>query len=432
MTGGFEYCSFMPHDVVVDEDGARLRVDCLLRLALGLIEAGHPGSGALNITDSCARALGVGDVVLVDLGRTLSLQYVLPDGRSIVRTGTAATFGNVDCRAMKRLHRLVADLTAGRITAADLPDALDDALNRPGPPLWWRVAGMTVLAFAVAWQVGVGARAAAVAAALQVASSLVGAAAGRFGIPRVFGSAAQALLSGPLIVAAHAIGAVTWVDAAVCVAVPWMLIVPLPALVATVVDAVAESYGAATARAFVVVLTSGGLALGALVAIQLGARLDLAGGPRDLRLPVLPIALGLLFSAIGALANAMANGGGRDLLIPAAVIGVFTASVNLVLVHAVGLPATWASLGAAVTLGFVSAIWARFVPYPSAVLALMGITGALLPGLTVYLGIAHEIFRQSGGPLFLAAAVTGVGLGVGVALGELIARVVPGPAEQDD
>ncbi|GAA4401540.1 hypothetical protein GCM10023147_41210 [Tsukamurella soli] len=416
---------------MLDEDGARLRVDALLRLALGLIESGHPGSGALDIALSCARALGIGDVVIVDLGRTLSLQYLLPDGESVIRTGTAATFGTVDCRAMKRLHRLVADVVVGRIGADALPGALDDVLERPGPPLWWSVAGMTVLAFAVAWQVGVGARAAAVAAVLQVASSLVGALAARLGIPRVFGAATQALLCGPLIVAAHAIGVVTWVDAAACVGVPWMLIVPLPVLVATVVDAVAERYGAATARAFVVVLTSGGLALGALVVVQLGARLDI-GGSRDLTLPVLPIALGLLFSAIGAMANAMANGGGRDLLIPAAVIGVFTAGVNLVLVHAVGLPADWATFGAAVTLGFVSAVWSRFVPYPAAVLALLGITGALLPGLTVYLGIAHEVFRASGGPQFLAAAVTGVGLGVGVALGERLSRVVPGPVVQDD
>ena len=64
-----------------------------------------------------------------------------------------------------------------------------------------------------------------------------------------------------------------------------------------------------------------------------------------------------------------------------------------------------------------AAMWSRRSPYPPSVLALMGITGALLPGLVVYQGLATELFRDTGLPSFTQAGLVIVGLGIGTTAG---------------
>ncbi|WP_454166188.1 hypothetical protein [Gordonia iterans] len=243
---------------------------------------------------------------------------------------------------------------------------------------------------------------------------------GRFGVHRLFACAGQAVLAAALIGAAHWAGLIRGIDAAASLGVPWLLAIPLPVLIAMVVDVVYEHPAGAMARCFVVLLGGGGVALGAYAVLSVLAALD-PPEHRDIVLPSLPIWLGLIAAVVGAVANAMANGGGPDLLAPAALIGLFTAGVNQALLHAAHVPASWATFGASVVLCYACAFWSRRSPYPVSVLALMGITGAIIPGLTVYVGVAETVFGQSGTGAFSQAVLTGTGIGVGVAAGVLLA-----------
>lgn len=119
----------------------------------------------------------------------------------------------------------------------------------------------------------------------------------------------------------------------------------------------------------------------------------------------------------------MANRGGTQLLLPAALIGGATAVVNQTLMLVVGVPAAWSGPIVSVLLGFCSALLAPRLAYPAPALALMGITGALLPGLVVYHGLVYEVFHKSGSAFFVSAAVTCAGLGIGTAFGFILASL---------
>ncbi|MEP9416162.1 threonine/serine exporter family protein [Gordonia sp. VNQ95] len=409
----------MASDETLDADTSHRRVGLVLSLALGLIESGYPTSDALVLAHRCARSIGLAGTVIIDQGRALVVEFPFRDGQSVVRVGEMASLGGIDCRRMKRIGDLAEQVIAGRLPADAMAQRLADIRRQPGPRPWVITAGMAVLAFAIALQVGVNVTASVVAAIVQVVVSVLGFLAARFGVRTIFVRAAQAIVAACGVALAHVIGVLSWFEAVACVGVPWMLLIPLPVLVSMVVDAVNDLYIAAVARAFVVVIATGGVALGAYAVVDVGSRLELTA-PGDLSLPTLPLTLALLFSVIGAVANALANGGEADLLIPAAVLGLVTAVVNQSLVRGAGIGSTAATVCASIVLGVVSALWAKHSPYPSAVLSLMGITGALIPGLTVYLGIVRTVFGQSGTGAYVTALVTGAGIAVGVALGGLV------------
>lgn len=203
---------------------------------------------------------------------------------------------------------------------------------------------------------------------------------------------------------------------AAAVAVTWTLLVPLPHIVGWVADAAGSEHLAAVARASSALLVVSGIVIGGTLVIAGADRLGFEPA-QNWQLPTLAIPLGLLFAVLGAMANAVANGGGLDLLGPAAVIGLATAACNQTLIHVLGVPSAWAAAIAAVLLGIGASLWSRRIPYPGSVLALMGITGALLPGLTVYQGLAAELGHHSGVSPFATAAAVCFGLGVGVTFG---------------
>lgn len=403
-----------------DAAAARGPVDALARLAAGFVGSGFPSSEAFDISRRCARGLGIGDVIILDAGQVVTVQYVAADGASVDRTVVAVGFGGINCQAMKTLDQLAEATAHGRLDAAGLSAGLDALEQEPPPNAAMLTAGMATLAFAIALQVGIGWLPALITAAIQAVVTVTATYCGRWGVRRLFLCAGQAMLAGLLIGGAHLWGLMGAVDAAAALGVPWLLAIPLPILIGMVVDFVREIPAAAMARMFVVLVGGGGVAIGAVVVLTAIHSLDPAVG-HDVGLPTLPIALGLLFSVIGALANALANGGAWDLLWPAAVAGLVTAVVCQSLIHGAGWSGLWASTMASVVLGFLCALWERRSPYPTSVLALMGITGAIIPGLTVYAGIAKLVFGGSGTADFVSALLTGVGIGVGVAFGVLLA-----------
>ena len=264
--------------------------------------------------------------------------------------------------------------------------------------------------------------AAATAAVAYLVTALAGRGAGAIGLPRMFTMALQAVTSGLVGVIAIALG-VGMHDALLAVAVNWMLLIPLPQLIATVIDAVDGQPHAALTRATSLVTAVGGVVLGAAVVIALTRPISPDAVAIDL--PVLPLVGVVIFCMLGAVGNALANGGGRDLLIPAAIIGIGVALLGQALIGPLGMSAVWASGVCAVVLGLVCAVWARRTRYSSTALALVGLTGALLPGLTVYQGIAAELAGSADAVgYFLHAALVGVVLGVGTSRGYTLARVL--------
>ncbi|MGI6878534.1 hypothetical protein [Microbacterium sp. gxy059] len=220
---------------------------------------------------------------------------------------------------------------------------------------------------------------------------------------------------GHLAVPLVQLGLVEPVGAAAAFAVSWLLILPLPQVIEATTDAVEGAYTSALVRVANVAVTAGGIAIGGSIVLFTGSALDLDDPVLD-ELPSLPWYLGLVFAALGAIANAFANGGRATLILPAAALGIVTSAASQAL-QLTDLPFGWAAAIAAVLLGFVSVFLAPRVGYPYPVLALMGITGALLPGLTVFRGVIHQMSGGSGMDLFLQAGVTCIGLGVGVAFG---------------
>ncbi|MFT3715174.1 MAG: threonine/serine exporter family protein [Gordonia sp. (in: high G+C Gram-positive bacteria)] len=410
-------------------DAARRDVDALARLIAALIGSGFSTGEAFVIGDRCAYGLGLNDGALLDLGTAVSVQYVTDDGQTVARTVPLDSLGAIDCQKMKELHLLSGRVGDGSLDADGLDSGLETIAARSGPRVWTITGGMAVLAFAIALQVGIGWIPALVTAVVQIPVTLFGVAAGRWGIRRFFTSAAQAVLAAGLVALAYLVHLIHGMDAAAAVGVPWLLTIPLPVLIALTVDLVYERPMSALARGVVVLLGGGGVALGAAAVLTVLASID-RPGEHVVELPTLPLVLGLVFSMIGAVANALGNGGSRDLLLPAAGIGLLTAGVNQSLIHLAHFPGVWAAIVASAVLGYASTFWERRSPYPIGVLALMGITGAIIPGLTVYEGIAKTVLGESGTEDFLMALLTGVGIGVGVAFGFMLATIRDRVAER--
>ena len=128
---------------------------------------------------------------------------------------------------------------------------------------------------------------------------------------------------------------------------------------------------------------------------------------------------------VGALGNAVFMRGGPRLLLPAAGAGALTGIVNVVLQRHASLDPTLAVGTAALVLGVVSGLSSSYLRISSTELCIVGIAGALLPGLDVYWIIVSEIFKFSGaGEAFLRALVAILIIGPSVVLGMwLVGRI---------
>jgi uncharacterized membrane protein YjjB (DUF3815 family)/uncharacterized membrane protein len=254
---------------------------------------------------------------------------------------------------------------------------------------------------------------------VQFVSSLVGVLSGRWAMPKLFSVALQGCCVGALATLLVQLDFVDPVGAAAAIAVAWLILVPLPQVIGAVTDAINADYVSATTRVASVIVAGVGLVIAGAFTFWLGEVLSM-DHPRIDELPTLPWFLVLAFSALGAIANALANGGRASLVLPAAALGIITAAVNLFGLHVMSLPTVWSSSMAGVVLGVLAAVWARHTGFPQQVLALMGITGALMPGIAVFYGIIQAMGNGNGYLSFAQAGITCVGISTGVALGAYV------------
>ncbi|MFF0488654.1 threonine/serine exporter family protein [Nocardia sp. NPDC004068] len=393
-------------------------LDFLTGLAAAMIESGYATDATHQTVTACAAAMGVEPVTFAGAGRMVTVEYVFADRRAATRTRVAATLDSFDCDRMKRLKNVArAVVTEGLDPGAAQARLAAAELGPPPWPWWFLPFGGALLSLCIALQVG-GSVAAACAAAVALPPVwALGRGLGVIAVPRLYATALQTVLAGALGVGAHLIGVIAVSEAAVVIATVWVLLVPMPQLVATAADAVNADTVTATARAASSLLAVGGMVLGGALVVTMVERAALR--PVDPHLPVLPVWLAVLFSVLGAVGNAVFNSGAKDLLIPAAVAGLFTATTNQCLIHLAHVSPDWSGSVAAVVLGFAAAATAERLRVPISALILVGITGALLPGLVLYQGLVIELFHDSGLGYFVRGFAICVGLGVGAALGVL-------------
>ncbi|QZY51963.1 threonine/serine exporter family protein [Leucobacter tenebrionis] len=433
----------------------RARLELLSELGYGLLESGLTSAQTTRELARHARALGLGEADFSAFGRMLSIEKALDDGTTVSVTGTARALDLIDCTRSKALVEVAeraegggarTEVGGGRTRDGGEPEGGGDPeadcgrtaagsasepvlaearaelrrLRDTAAPGWAVALGMTMLAFFISMQVGVSWRAWVAAAALQILSSGVGFTLGGLRPPKVLTIAVQSSAAGAFATLLVQLDFVDPVGAAVAIAVNWLLLLPLPQVIGAVTDAVEADYISALSRVASVGMAALGIFIGGAFTFTLGEALGMEH-PRLDSLPSLPWYLVLVFSALGAIANAFANGGRAPLVMPAAGLGLVTGAVSQALLLVFGVPVLWASSFAALVLGVVSTFIAARTGYPQQVLALMGITGALLPGIPVFFGILQEMGGGTGLGHFAHAAAICLGIGTGVALGSYLA-----------
>lgn len=409
----------------------RARLEFLESTGHGLLESGLTSGQTEHALSRYGIDLGVEALSISAFGRMLILEAATNDGDTVSTSGAARTLEAIDCTRSRELTRL-AERTAhtevarmpGREAREQLTVAkrVADRLRLTATP-WWIVAlGTTMLAFFISMQVGVSWEAWVTAALVQAAASVVGVGTAAARMPKLFAVAVQSTAAGALATMLVQWDFVDPVGAAAAIAVNWLLLLPLPQVIGAVTDAIDGDHLSAGTRVANVAVAAVGIVIGGTLTFALGEALGMEH-PRLDALPTMPWYLILVFSALGAIANSFANGGRLNLVAPAAFLGVATGATNQLLLSS-GLPAVWATALAATVLGLLSARIAVRTGYPSQVLALMGVTGALLPGIPVFFGILQQMGEGSGLASFGTAGLMSLAIGIGVALGGYLSRLV--------
>ena len=399
-----------------EQNGAALQA--VKALGLALLEAGRSTRGATNKAEDAARAWGLPHAEVHGMGRTLLVQSGCANGMDVSTVGSVGSVDNFNCDQMKRLRAVSADIETGQMGPTEAILEIAGATRRHRSWLC-PTAGGSVVALCVALQVTSSLLAAVFAALIYPLNAGLRQLLAPLQIPRLFLMLVQSAFIGLLGIAAAALG-LPLGDAVVAVAVNWMLLVPLPQVIGVVVDSVNGDAHAAHVRLNSLACAVGGILIGAAAVVGL-AGVILPDAPTvSLELPTLPWFGVLIFCVLGAVGNAIANSGGNDLLVPAAFIGAGAALCSLALGH-LGLPGAWSAGLTAAVLGIVAAFWAHRSAYSATALTLVGLTGALLPGLVLVQGLRAVLDHTPSYPYFLEVAGTVLALGVGTSMGFAIA-----------
>ncbi len=397
-----------------------------LRLGVMMLEAGFDTRAAINAMTGCARALGMADLSVTALGRTMMASHVSERGVPITMTRAATTIDSFDLHRMGRLHQVLAEMLREDVDVKRASDLMDQLEQEPSPWPWWVVVlGGMVLAASITLQTGGSLLAAALASGCLLLVNRFGALLDRIGLPRAFSVSGQAALAVLLGVLLNVCGLATISASAAIIATGLVLLLPIPQIVQAAQDAINTYYvtaGAGVTRVLVLVsMTTRG---GTLARSHVGG-VNATGAAFATRPGPLELWLVIGACMVGALGNAVFMRGGPRLLLPAAGAGALTGIVNVVLQRHASLDPTLAVGIAALVLGVVSGLSSGYLRIPSTELCIVGIAGALLPGLDVYWIIVSEVFKFSGaGEAFLRALVAVLVIGPSVVLGMwLVGRI---------
>ncbi|WP_454296450.1 threonine/serine exporter family protein [Salana multivorans] len=416
------------------------RIRLLSLLGYGFLESGQTSGQTARILVACGRALGLRDLSFNIFGRIVLLEASLPDRSVVTSSGAADSLDAIDCTKSRELNQVAEEITTQRWDASPEQErsTLDQMRERIGQlrrsvtPPWITILGMTVLAFCISVQLPISWQGRFATALTQLIVSLTATGLSRWpGLPKLFWAGLLSLVSGTVVTILVLIGLVVPADGTAAIAVTCLLILPLPQVIGSVADAIEGDLLSALGRLAAVVVAGAGIVIGQAITYYYG---ELFGMEHpDLSalagLPTPPWYLILVFCALGAMANAFANGGRPRLLGPAAVIGAITGATNQLLSNTdwgLGMSPLWASSLSGVALGLLTIFFVLRTGYPQQVLALMGFTGALLPGMQIFQGIMNLMgevdARINAVPSFLTAGSMCIGVGIGVSLGAYLAN----------
>lgn len=414
------------------------RIQLLSELGYGFLESGQTGGQTTRILKSCADSLGLRDPSFNTFGRIVMLEATV--GRTAVSsTGAADSLDAIDCTKSRELNKVAEEVTTSSWTDAAATRTRVDELRmrvqrvrRTSAPPWTIVMGMTLLAFCISVQLPISWEGRFATAGTQLIVSLAAMSLGRWPqLPKLFSAAALSLVSGAIVTLIVLLGITAPADGTAAIAVTCLLILPLPQIIGSVADAIEGDLLSALGRAAAVAVAAAGILIGQAVTYVYG---DLWGMAHpDLSalagFSTPPWYLILVFCALGAVANAFANGGSWKLVGPAAIIGATTGAANQILGNSdwgLGLSPLWSNSLSGVVLGLITIFFVLHTGYPQQVLALMGFTGALLPGIQVFQGIMNLMgepeARINSVPDFLTAISMCLGVGIGVAFGAYLAN----------
>ena len=397
-----------------------------LRLGVMMLEAGFDTRAAVNAMTGCARALGMADLSVTAVGRTMMASHVSERGVPIMMTRAAATIDSFDLHRMGRLHQVLAEMLREDVDVKHASDLMDQLERESSPWPWWIVVlGGMVLAASITLQTGGSLVAAALASGCLLLVNRFGALLDRIGLPKAFSVSGQAALAVLLGVLLNVCGIATISASAAIIATGLVLLLPIPQIVQAAQDAINTYYVTAAARLTAVLVLVSMTTLGGTLALSQVGGVHATGAAFATRPGPLGLWLVIVACMVGALGNAVFMRGGPRLLLPAAGAGALTGIVNVVLQRHASLDPTLAVGIAALVLGVVSGLSSGYLRIPSTELCIVGIAGALLPGLDVYWIIVSEVFKFSGaGEAFLRALVAVLVIGPSVVLGMwLVGRI---------
>ena len=110
-----------------------------LRLGVVMLEAGFDTRAAVNAMTGCARALGMADLSVTAVGRTMMASHVSERGVPITMTLAAATIDSFDLYRMGRLHQVLAEMLRDDVDVKRASDLMDQLEQEPSPWPWWVV-----------------------------------------------------------------------------------------------------------------------------------------------------------------------------------------------------------------------------------------------------------------------------------------------------
>lgn len=203
------------------------RLDVLLSLGTANLESGLSATETAQKLERAAEGWGLGNLTILAAGHYLTIEHVSADGRAQSRSGIAQSLDGINCERLRRLDLAVTRIAGGSVAPEEARRIVERA-SSSSLPWWWTVTGLAALAFCIGLQVSGNALMALCAAVVHLVVATAGIGLGSIGISRIYAVATQCVLGASIAWAFTAAGAISRLDAVGCIAVSWLLLVPLP------------------------------------------------------------------------------------------------------------------------------------------------------------------------------------------------------------
>ncbi|MEV0293555.1 threonine/serine exporter family protein [Nocardia sp. NPDC050710] len=333
----------------------------------------------------------------------------------------------LDFTRLAAVDRLTRRIRTQLVAPDDARAALDAITTAPHPyHRWTATFGWSLLAAAIGALLGGGWLVAAVSFGTTALIDRVNRVFNRYGLPFFFQHmAGGAIAATPAIALSTLAGPLgIEVDPTLIIAAGITVLLSGLQLVGAVQDAITGAPITATARLLEVVMMTGGIVAGIVLALRLALAVDATVPSIEMTSgrDITDLPLKLVAGAVAAFAFALACYAEKRAL-AAAAFGGAVGTICFLLVQEAGFGPVVSSGVAATVVGLAGGLMARRSLTPPLVVAVAGIT-PLLPGLNVYRGLYAVLNDELvlGMNQLLAAFGVGCALAAGVTLGEWFAR----------